>query len=958
MLLICLAAISTVHAAGEGYEYDPAGRLGRIVADGGNSITRYTYDAMGNLVSVRVVHREFPPTVLSVEPDTVRAGGSEGILVTGANLAGASLISPGTALEITDLSTDPDTLSFLLSLAKDTPSGAHTFRVRNPDGEATFMLEVLPPLPLLSVAPLPLALPEDGSLRHFLVRLSHADVVERSIALSLSDTSVAALETGEITMPVGTTEVRAGIRGLAGGISTLTLASTGLEARTYSVYVTADYGAINSKFSVLLGVMVGESQGPIGSLYSGWSDALGLLLGPYIEAIDPGALGIGSAAVPLTVHGAGLASVDSLSIQPQDGISVSAPGPAPDEKSVRLFATVAANAAFGLRRVVLDGADGPYPAARPGADLVNITHPLPELDSVSPNYGVRGSTGLGLTLRGRNLNQASALAFDLPDGIVVGSSLQTNTGGTSLTATLSIAPDAPTGDRLVTVTTPAGSSGTLATAANTFRVVNQVTAIYRPIAASLLGVQVGEDSGKQPLGLTTYGPGLGVVLGPMARGLSPNNAVKGTSTTLSISGIGLDAVTSAAFSPATGTTIDGMTASAGSETLTLGISLAPDAPETWRRLRLFRDAADIPFGDPRAALFLVTGPIPQVESIGPNTLKIGAGPRTIALRGRNFDRATAVSALPPDDLVIGSPTVSSGGASLSVSIEAQTTATSGLRVLTVTTPAGNSTQTPSPANTLTLYAQALAAPAPLIGPLLGVTVGEPAGSELTVSALPSPLLGIQVGEDAPIAPGTVAALASHALGIVTGVYATDLEAPPLLLGDTYTLSVRGHGLDLVDGAGVFPGLDLVLGTPVPAADGASLLLSLTVPPDAAVERRELRLVAGDTLVPFADPALALLEIAPGVPEIDSLTPIVIRPGETAELIVRGSHLQNARRVFAEPAHGILFASTLSATGDGSEVRVRIHAQDDAPLGARTIRIETPGGTSTDQALPANTLTLF
>jgi hypothetical protein len=322
-----------------------------------------------------------------------------------------------------------------------------------------------------------------------------------------------------------------------------------------------------------------------------------------------------------------------------------------------------------------------------------------------------------------------------------------------------------------------------------------------------------------------------------------------------------------------------------------------------------------------------------------------------------MDRATHVSAVPSDSLVLDSPSVSPDGTLLTVTVRANPGAAIGPRVLQVTTPGGISTSVPSPENTLNLFAEARGSAKPLVAPLVGVTLGEVPVAPVAVPALPAALLGIQVGaQDVPARPSLLASAPS--VGVAVGPMVDRIEAPPLALGGTYVLRIFGKGMDAVDGAGIFPGLDVAVSRPVPSQDGTQVTLSFTISPDARLEPRELRLVAGPLLVPFANPALAVLRLGPGVPQIDSIQPIVAQPGDTVELVVRGHNLQGAVRVLAEPAEGLELAANHGVNADGTELRIRMHVSENASTGPRTLRVQAPGGTSTGQASPANTFTVY
>ncbi len=962
LLLVSWSLFASLPASSfaETYDYDAVGRVSRITASDGTA-TRYIYDALGNLVSVTVDEANLPPIVTAVAPTKVLSGSTERIEIQGENLAGAAVIAPSTAFAVSGLVSADQSLAFTLETDNAAPLGEQVFRVRNLDGEATFTLNVSLPAPTIGVRPLPLALPEDGSLRRIIVTLSRAETADRTVMLEMADPGIAELQAASVTIPAGETESMVGIRGLSGGVTRLTLTSAGIETATFSVYVTGEYGSINSKYSDLLGIQVGifDGGGSGEVTRAGWSDRIGVVLGPMVTGVAPGALSVGAVSQPLTIHGVGLQNAEALGIQPADGVTLADFGVLDDGSAVQVSVSVDPGAVLGPRRLVLSGVDQPYAAAEPGADLLDIVAPTPVIDSLDPNLALRGTTAGTLIVRGRNLAAALAVEFDPSDGIDVGNDRRVSEDGTSLTLSYSIAADALLGDRLVRVATPAGSSTGVVSASNRFQVVDQVVGERSPILAPVLGIQVAGSAVESQGEGHAFAPPLGLVLGSIVSSLSPSTGVVGTLIDLEIAGHGLESTSEVRFEPTDGIAVDALVVDPLGEGVLAQLSIAHDAPETVRQVRVFGSQVEIPFAEPAASRFLVTAPRPLLQAVSPNTLKIGAGVDAFTLYGTNLDRASRVDAQPPEGVVIGVPTVSPDGTRITVSIEAQAGATAGDRVLSVTTPAGTTAATPSVVNTLTLYDEALAMPTPVVAPMVGIEVGEGTGGlARPIDALVAPLVGIEIASEAGPQPSIPALVPAPLLGVTVGPFAAAVNAPPLMLGHTYTLSIEGASLGAVDGVGIFPGFDLAVGTPVPNADGSSLILTLTIPSDAALGPRTLRIVAGSGQVLFADPAAAILELAAGVPEIDSIQPIVGEPGDVVDLVVRGRNLQWAKRVLAEPADGLQFDSQLSANAAGTEVRVRLHLEEDAPLGARTIRVETPGGTSTAAASAANTFTLY
>ena len=103
----------------------------------------------------------------------------------------------------------------------------------------------------------------------------------------------------------------------------------------------------------------------------------------------------------------------------------------------------------------------------------------PTVTGLSPDPAVHGQT-IALTVTGTNLAGSSVLTFlkkGAPDPALAASGLQANAEGTQLQATVTLAPSAALGPRIVTVTTPAGTSSATATTANTFTVLGQLTLV-------------------------------------------------------------------------------------------------------------------------------------------------------------------------------------------------------------------------------------------------------------------------------------------------------------------------------------------------------------------------------------------------------------------------------------------------------------------------------------------------
>jgi hypothetical protein len=81
----------------------------------------------------------------------------------------------------------------------------------------------------------------------------------------------------------------------------------------------------------------------------------------------------------------------------------------------------------------------------------------PQISTINPSSGIQGNT-VNITIQGTNLNGATAINFTSSTGLTI-SNMQAT--ATQVTAQVTIASDAPTGGRQVTVTTPSGTSNAL-----------------------------------------------------------------------------------------------------------------------------------------------------------------------------------------------------------------------------------------------------------------------------------------------------------------------------------------------------------------------------------------------------------------------------------------------------------------------------------------------------------------
>ncbi|MFQ5656705.1 MAG: DUF6531 domain-containing protein, partial [Candidatus Methylomirabilales bacterium] len=201
-------------------------------------------------------------------------------------------------------------------------------------------------------------------------------------------------------------------------------------------------------------------------------------------------------------------------------------------------------AAFRTPQALVAESQGAVSIADTGNHLIRLLEIGPIITSIDPTSGVQDST-FTLTVTGSNLGGATAVIFlngGTADPDITATNLNVDPTGTTLTATLSIAPTAALGARVVTVTTPGGTSSSTATSANTFTVQGKLILTPDPFT-------VGEaDSAPLTVSILNPAPAGGITVtldsaGPtIATVTSPVTIAEGTtSTTATVTGVSVGA---------------------------------------------------------------------------------------------------------------------------------------------------------------------------------------------------------------------------------------------------------------------------------------------------------------------------------------------------------------------------------------------------------------------------------
>ena len=952
-----------------------------VLADS-RRVIDYDYDDSGNLTRIDSETNDSPPTITNIIPDSMRIGPPVSRAVTGTNLRGASVTTDHAELIVTDVQTDSTSATFTLQASANVPLGTHDITFTTGLGSANVAITVKPRLPIITLGPAPIALPSNGAPTPLTLQLQPIDIDDHVINVSVADTGVATANIASTTVTAGTAHPVAALvlTGVTTGTTTLTLSSPTLNEVSYTIFVadqfvpppgpyTADAQplGIDKEFTppevltdvtpVVADLSVEKEFTPAAvdiEIAPVVASTIGIAKSGAVTGISPQGVVLGASAEVLTISGSGLGAIDAVTVVPSDDITVGALTVDPGGQTVSVPITVAADADIGPRQIVLSAGGVPVSAVD-DSDRIFISAALPVMVAIDPNV-VRRTEITTLIVRGEHLHGASAVSVSPNQGVTVGDTITVSADGTEVQVDLAIDVLATLGDRIVQVTTPVGITTATLSELNRLTIVNGIAGIATPIVAANVGVVKGSGGiNPSPEGDLIAKP-LGIAKGASIFGLNPSSATIGSNPTLTIQGHDLLSVTSVDILPSDGITVGAPIIDPSGDFITLDLTIAPDAPETERRVEVLSSGTPIKASSPTADRFRVTPLLPVVNSVVPNVVVIGAGPSDITVNGAFLDGASSVSVLPGDHLSVSPPIVAPDGNSLTVTVAAGAGATTGPRVLVVETTAGQSATTASPANTITVASGIASNIDPIVAPLVGIEKQIDGGAASVTSLVVANPVGIEKSFTPP--PGTVdVPLASSALGVAFGTSAVSVSPSALPTDTVATLVVSGNELDPVTGATIVPNDDITItGAVTVSPDGQQVSVPVTVGPLAAETLRQVVLTTATGTVSFSASDGDRVRIVGDEPVINSIAPIQELRGASFSLTINGFNLDGASVVEGLPGTGLNFGS-VTVNGTGTQLTVQMTVDVDAPLIAHVVRVTTPAGVSTSTALPANTFTV-
>ena len=485
-----------------------------IVAQAGETrrYIDYIYDEAGRVVGVESEVVANPPVVSGLAPPFISVGGKITAVATGTDLRDAEVTASDPNLVVGSVTTTNTRVTFELTALENATPGTSTIVFTTFLGSDSETMDVLSESGLdVSTVPSPIVIAADGVPNAVDIVLSSSFADDHTFELLIADSGIALLSASTVVLPAGATNATIEVSGQAVGTTNLQIWSPSLSfIHSVPVYVvsrkfTGDGKSLALPVGVFVasgnellpsppvgvflgtetavpivsppvGVFFGEFAGspivspPVGVVLA---DSLltnlpaGVILGPLVQVIDPMVFGI-DVTTELAVRGYNLQEVDTISFMPSDGLTVGSLTPDPGGAFVTAPLTVASDAPALVREVTVSTPAGEVRLLS-GLTLEMRISDGPEVTSLNPATAQPGED-LTLIVEGVNLQGATAISADPPEGMTFTSVPVVNAEGTELSVALSIDPMAMGGERVITVETFVGTTQTDASTANTFTV--------------------------------------------------------------------------------------------------------------------------------------------------------------------------------------------------------------------------------------------------------------------------------------------------------------------------------------------------------------------------------------------------------------------------------------------------------------------------------------------------------
>jgi Ice-binding-like/Bacterial Ig-like domain/IPT/TIG domain len=680
-----------------------------------------------------------PPTLTSINPNSGVQGQDVAVTLTGTNfVAGATVGVSGAGITVSNTTVVSATqITATLTIAANAATGAQNVTVTSLGSVTTVVTFTVnpvrsPPTPTLtSISP-------------------NSGVQGQSVPVTLTGTNFVAGAT-------------IGVSGAGITVSNTTVVTATQITATLTIAANAATGAQN--------ITVTTSGGT-----SGEQPFTVNLAPPTLTSINSNS-GVQGQGVAVTLTGTNFIAGATIGVSGA-GITVSNTTVA-SATQITATLTIAANAATGARNITVTTSGG---TSSPQIFTVNLAPPT--LTSISPNSGVQGQS-VPVTLTGTNFVAGATIGLS-GAGITVSNT--TVASATQITATLTIAANAATGARNVTVTTSGGTSGA------------------QPFTVNL-----------DPPTLTSISPNSGVQGQSVPVTLTGTNFVAGATIGVSGAGITVSSTTVASATQITATFAIASNAATGAQNVTVTTSGGTSGAQpfivdllvpTLSSTNPVNGAIVVPTNREITATFSKA-----MTALTTATFTLSGG-GTSVVGTVNYDATNNTAIFKPMNPLAASTTYTATIAATATDSAGNPLASNGMAPDPWTFTTGTTTDTTSP--TVSAVYPAANNAGVLLNQKITVTFSEAMDSSTLTAATFTVKQGVAV----------VAGSVSYA-----GTTATFTPASPLIANSPYNLSITAGAKDLAGNGVTSGGLspNPWTFTTISASDNAATTVSLTSP---------------------------------------------------------------------------------------------------------------------------------
>jgi hypothetical protein len=304
---------------------------------------------------------------------------------------------------------------------------------------------------------------------------SNVDGTEVQAFINVDATAATGARIVQVTTPGGQTEVDAMLSNtlvvveeISRTVTPILSPSLGITKEVTPVIETEDLSVLSAG----LGIVKEVAPTPVNVSQFAYAKLVGISRGPVATMVSPSSLAINSTAQTIEISGVNLDDVTTVQTIPADGVTLNGPAIiSADGRKITLTANVANDAEQTSRRVELITATGIIPFVNQRDALLRITGLVPEVSSIEPIQEVRGASFI-MTIRGINFVDVQSVQASPANGITIGTPTAA-ADGRSISVQVSIASNAATEQKIITVTTSAGTTTTAAIPANTFTIISE-----------------------------------------------------------------------------------------------------------------------------------------------------------------------------------------------------------------------------------------------------------------------------------------------------------------------------------------------------------------------------------------------------------------------------------------------------------------------------------------------------